>query len=190
MKMNLDKSKQVLAAPLSRRAAFGITALGMAAALLPSPSAIASEKPQASGTVGIEAPRVELAYEALVTISPAVEIGVCPQGTRRYIPITGGSFQGSRITGTILPGGADWQLQRADGVTEIDALYSMKTDDGAVIIVRNRGLISRGGKYFRTVPRFEAPNGPHDWLNQSVFVGTVAGAPQPGTVMVRVFEVL
>jgi hypothetical protein len=90
----------------------------------------------------------------------------------------------------VLPGGADWQLDRPDGVTEINALYSMKTDDGAVIIVRNRGLIVAGGSYFRTIPEFEAPKGKHDWLNQSVFVGSVAGAPQPGAVVVRVFRVV
>lgn len=129
-------------------------------------------------------------FEALVTLLPAVEIGPSSHGIRRYIPITGGTFMGPRIRGSVLPGGADWQLERPDGVTEVDALYSIKTDDGAVIIVHNRGLLSEGGSYFRTVPQFEAPRGPYDWLNKSIFIGSVAGAPRPGAVVVRVFRVL
>lgn len=134
--------------------------------------------------------QTEFAYEALVTISPAVEAGRTSRGTRRYIPITGGTFQGPNIKGVVLPGGADWQLVRPDGVTEVDALYSIKTDDGAVIVVHNRGLITAGGAYLRTVPQFEAPQGTHDWLNKSVFVGSLSAAPQPGAVVIRVFKVL
>ena len=132
----------------------------------------------------------EFVLEALVTLEPAVQIGPSADGVRRYIPITGGTFHGPRIQGVVLPGGADWQVDRVDGVTELDALYSIKTNDGAVIIVRNRGLYVDKGAYFRTVPEFKAPRGPYDWLNKNVFVGSVAGAPQPNAVVVRVFRVL
>lgn len=131
----------------------------------------------------------EFVYEAEVTISPAVEVGPGAHGKRRYIPITGGTFIGPKIRGVILPGGADWQTERADGVTEVDALYSVKCDDGTVIIVHNRGLIA-GGNYLRTTPQFDAPKGPHDWLNRSIYVGSVSGSPKPGTVIIRVFRVL
>ena len=134
--------------------------------------------------------QTEFAFEALVEIQPAVEVGPSSRGTRRYIPITGGTFHGPKIKGVVLPGGADWQLERPDGVLEIDALYSIKADDGPVIVVRNRGIIAPGGAYFRTAPQFEAPKGPHDWLNRAIFVGSVAGAPRPGAVVVRVFRVL
>ena len=133
--------------------------------------------------------QTEFVYEAVVEIAAPVEVGPTPQGTRRYIPITGGTFEGPRLRGTILPGGADWQTSRPDGVTEVDALYSIRTDDGTVIIVHNCGVIAAGG-YMRTAPRFEAPAGPHSWLNQSQFVGSVAGGPRPGTVIIRVFRVL
>ena len=132
----------------------------------------------------------EFVYEAVVEISAAIEIGATPGGTRRYIPITGGTFEGAKIRGTILPGGADWQTSRADGVTELDALYSMRADDGTVIIVRNTGVIVAGGAYMRTAPRFDAPAGPHAWLNEAQFVGSVTGGPRPGTVIIRVFRVL
>ncbi len=134
--------------------------------------------------------QTEFVYEALVTIEAPVEVGATPGGTRRYIPITGGTFEGAKIRGTILPGGADWQTSRPDSVTEVDALYSIRADDGTVIIVRNQGVITAGGAYMRTAPRFEAPNGPHAWLNQAQFVGSVSGGPRPGTVIIRVFRVL
>jgi len=132
----------------------------------------------------------EFVYEAIVEIGAAVEVGPTARGQRRYIPITGGTFQGDAIHGVVLPGGADWQTQRADGVTEVDALYSIKCDDGTVIIVHNSGVIAENGKYLRTAPRFEAPDGTHAWLNRSQFLGSIAAGPRPGTVAIRVFRVL
>ena len=144
-----------------------------------------------SGSTAPAAPlQTEFVYEAVVTIDPAVDVGATPQGHRRYIPITGGTFEGPKVRGVVLPGGADWQTDRADGVTEADALYSIRCDDGTVVIVHNRGVITARGAYMRTAPRFEAPAGPHAWLNESQFVGSVAGGPRPGTVIIRVFRVL
>lgn len=134
--------------------------------------------------------QTEFVYEAIVEIGAGVDVGEAPTGHRRYIPITGGTFHGARISGTVLPGGADWQTERRDGVTEVNALYSMKCDDGTVLIVHNCGIIAEGGKYLRTSPQIEAPKGPHDWVNQSFFLGSIAGGPRPGTVAIRVFRVL
>ena len=132
----------------------------------------------------------EFVYEAIVEISAAVDVGKTAQGHRRYIPITGGTFHGEKLKGVVLAGGADWQTERSDGATEVDALYSIRCDDGTVIIVHNSGIISEGGKYLRTAPRFIAPEGPHSWLMRSQFVGSVAGGPRPNTVVIRVFRVL
>jgi hypothetical protein len=132
----------------------------------------------------------EFVYEAVVEIGAIVDVGDTPSGHRRYIPILGGTFQGERLRGVVLPGGADWQTVRSDGVTEVDALYTMKCDDGSVVIVHNCGVISEKGKYLRTAPRFEVKSGPHAWLMRSQFVGTVDGGPRPGTVTIRVFRVL
>jgi len=131
----------------------------------------------------------EFVYEAIVEIGAPVEVGRTPAGLRRYIPITGGSFRGDALRGVILSGGADWQTERPDGVTEVDALYSMKCDDGTVIVVHNSGVIAEKGKYLRTAPRFSAPEGPHSWLNRAQFVGSVSAGPRPGTVTIRVFRV-
>ena len=147
----------------------------------------ANENPPPSTPAPLQ---TEFVYEAIVEIGSWVDVGEAPSGHRRYIPITGGTFRGDRIQGVVLPGGADWQTERPDGVTEVDALYSMKCDDGTVLIVHNSGIIAEGGKYLRTSPHVEAPKGPHDWLNRSFFLGSIAGGPRPGTVAIRVFRVL
>ncbi|MCB0991222.1 MAG: DUF3237 family protein [Acidimicrobiales bacterium] len=144
-------------------------------------------------TPNAPAPTLELVLTIRADISPAVEVGPSDGGTRRYIPIVGGSFDGRGLTGEVLPGGADWQLDRPDGITEIDAHYSIRAEDGTVIIVRNRGIADRTrpggqGPYLRSSPRFHAPAGPHDWLNRSVFVGTITPAADRSHVMVRVYE--
>ena len=82
----------------------------------------------------VVAPTTELAIELYVAISPAVEVGASDHGTRQFIPITGGRFRGDGIRGEVMAGGADWQLSRPDGVREVNALYSLRADDGAVII--------------------------------------------------------
>src|SRR5690606_17166604 len=116
-------------------------------------------------------------------------------GTRQFIPITGGRFVGANgLRGEVMAGGADWQLRRPDGVTEVLAIYSIRTDDGAVIEVDNRGIIvppaAPGGRAFiATTPRFHAPQGPYEWLNKTAFVGTITPNPAGGAVIIRVFKV-
>jgi hypothetical protein len=142
---------------------------------------------------GVAPPGTELALELYVAITPAVAIGASDDGTRRFIPITGGRFSGNGIKGEVMAGGADWQLTRPDGVTEVKALYSIKTDDGAVIVVDNQGIIvpaSGGIGYARTNPQFHAPQGKYEWLNKTLFVGTITPSPQGGAVIIRVFKVL
>jgi hypothetical protein len=139
-----------------------------------------------------------------VEVGPIRDLGPTPHGRRRIVEIGGGTAKGPRLEGKIVPGGADWQYVRGDGVLELEARYSIRTRDGTEIAVVNRGLrraspeimerMSRGEAvdpalvYFRTVPTFEAPAGPYDWLNRSVFLATAARLPDK--VQIRVFEVL
>jgi hypothetical protein len=184
--MEQEKNSEYESAVLDRRSL--IRMAGAAAALVASGRvAIGDDKKSAAPAV---VPLLtEFVYEALVEIQPAVEVGPSSHGTRRYIPITGGTFAGPRIKGIVLPGGADWQLERPDGAVQVDALYSIQTDDKAVIIVHNRGLIV-GTSPIRTVLEFEAPKGQYDWLNKAIFVGSLTGASRPGTVVIRAFRVL
>ena len=131
------------------------------------------------------------------------ELGETPQGRRRIIGITGGRFSGERLSGRVLPGGADWQLVRADGVADLDARYTLETEDGALIYVRNRGYrhgpaavltkLSKGENvdpslyYMRTTPRFETGDARYAWLNRMVCVAT--GARRPAAVELDVYEI-
>ncbi|WP_310462396.1 DUF3237 domain-containing protein [Sphaerotilus sp.] len=125
-------------------------------------------------------PTLEPLYDATVDIGPRRALGRSPLGERFIIDILGGTFEGPRLRGRVLPGGADRQLVRPDGVKELDALYEMETDDGTVITVHNRVLIedpSPDGRYARSVVRLTAPDGPHAWLNRRIFVGTLTPLP-------------
>lgn len=140
------------------------------------------------------APTTKEVLALVVTLEQTVEVGDSDTGIRRYVPITGGYFKGKDMSGVVLPGGADWQLQRPDGVLEIDALYSIKTDDGQTIIIHNVGLASNDplvGKhpYIRTVPQFKAPKGKYDWLNKRIFTGTITPIEGKHAVVIRVFQV-
>ncbi|MEZ5645522.1 MAG: DUF3237 domain-containing protein [Burkholderiaceae bacterium] len=137
-------------------------------------------------------PEVRFAYEAQVDIGERQDLGHAPLGERFLVPILGGTFEGPGLRGTVLPGGADRQLLRSDGVKELDALYEMRTHDGVVITVRNRVLIddtARAGRYARSVLRLTVAAGPYDWLNRRVFVGTLHSLrPARSAVCVRVYE--
>ena len=127
-----------------------------------------------------EIPKMTFVMQLNVTVGPAYSIGDTPLGRRQIIPITGGTFDGPFLRGTVLSGGADYQLLSADGKrTELEAVYSIRTDDGVYIHVRNRGIMvdgtdeSGGGSsfYFKAAPRFEAPaDSEYAWLNNAIFV--------------------
>lgn len=122
--------------------------------------------------------KTEFVLEAKVKISDMINVGESKRGTRRVIPITGGTFSGPKIKGEVLPGGEDWQLVRPDGDTELYARYLLKTDDSVVIQITNQVLMHIGeqGKnfYCKSVIDFEAPNeSKYDYLNHAIFLGTL-----------------
>ena len=89
-----------------------------------------------------EGPQLEYVVELKVKCEGAYQVGQTSHGNRFVIPIVGGTFEGPKMKGTIIPGGADYQLQDNEhGRTEVEAIYSIKTDDGVNIHVRNKGLI-------------------------------------------------
>ena len=117
-----------------------------------------------------ETPQLEFAMQLKVTIGEAYSCGETQHGERIVIPITGGTFEGPKLKGTILSGGADYQLvNKTLKRTELEAIYCIKTDDGVCIHIRNRGIISDG--YFKCTPQFEAPaDSKYAWLNNALFV--------------------
>jgi hypothetical protein len=141
--------------------------------------------------------------KADITLAPAQELGESPLGRRRIINITGGTFRGERLSGKVLPGGADWQVIRADGVADLDARYTLETSDGALIYVRNHGYrhgpaevlkklaagedVDPSLYYMRTAPLFETGDPRYAWLNRLICVGT--GARRKSSVHLEIFEV-
>ena len=117
-----------------------------------------------------QTPQLEFAMQLKVTTGEAYSCGETQHGQRIVIPITGGTFEGPKLKGTILNGGADYQLvNKALGRTELEAIYCIRTDDGICIHVRNRGIIAEG--YFKCAPQFEAPaDSQYAWLNNALFV--------------------
>jgi Protein of unknown function (DUF3237) len=98
-------------------------------------AAIGNHLPKANPST----PTLEFAFTATITLGIVEEVGETPHGRRRIIAITGGTFEGPGIKGTIEPIGADWQIIRKDNVAELDAQYTLKTDDGVFIFVHNKG---------------------------------------------------
>jgi hypothetical protein len=149
-------------------------------------------------------PTLNFAFEACVLIGTPLDLGMAGGGRKRIVPITGGRITGERFSGEVLPGGADWQMLRPDNVLDVSARYTVRADDGALVSVVNTGyrhgpadildrmaagdMVDPALYYFRTTPRFEAPDDSrHAWLNQSVFLCSAARFSE--RVMLRFFIV-
>jgi len=148
-----------------------------------------------------------LSSQPIFTISAELDairsFGRTPYGERRIINILGGSVTGLRLTGRILPGGADWQIIRGDGVADIKARYTIESDAGALIMVTSEGLrhgppevmasLARGDVvdprlyYFRTIMRFETADASADWLNR--ILALARGQRETRSVRLDVYEV-
>ena len=149
---------------------------------------------------------IELRHVAdlIVLVGNAVEIGETVAGVRRVIPILGGVVSGPRIQGRVLPGGADFQILRKDGVIELDARYIVESEDGSRIFVQNSGLrhgpaeamdrMALGEQvdpaliYFRTTPRFETGDDTYRWLTRHVFAGSAVR--HPDRVELSVYQIM
>jgi|ERR1700722_9554495 Protein of unknown function (DUF3237) len=137
-------------------------------------------------------------------LGEVINVGDVPQGRRRIVPLTGGTFVGPELKGTLVPGAsADWQLVLPDGTTLGDVRYTLATDGGELLYVRSQGVrhgsvevlarLGRGEQVdaseyvFRTSTEIEASAPELDWLNKGVFI-SVAGR-QPETVTYEVYLV-
>lgn len=150
-----------------------------------------------AGAAEPQPPSLRFVFEERVDLEPAEAAGSNPRGAGNRIGITGGTISGPMLQGTVLPGGADWQLIRSDGCSEIVADYFIRADDKSLIHVRNVGLAcgadAERGAYARATPVFTAPVGKHDWLNKSVFTSTIEpvidGEGRLRQVVLRFYEV-
>jgi hypothetical protein len=148
-------------------------------------------------------PVVMYAMTLDVRVGAAEELGDVSRGRRRIVPILGGTFTGPDINGVVLPGGADWQIVRRDGLTELDTRYTLRTDAGSLVYIQNAGIrhappdvmkrllagerVDPAHVYFRTVPVFETSAPELQWLTRAIFVGT--GERYPDEVIIHVWRV-
>ena len=127
-----------------------------------------------------------------------------PLGKRLFIPVTGGTFSGERLSGVVQTGGSDFQLVRQDGVAELDVRVTLRTDDGVTIQLKGHGIrhatpqvfarimsgadVNASEYYFREALFFEAPVGRHEWLNRIIAIAK--GGRTKSEVFIDAYEVL
>ena len=138
------------------------------------------------------------------TLGEPLELGDIARGKRRIVPLTGGTFTGRELNGTLLPGSsADWQIVLPDGTAFGDIRYTLQTDNGDLLYVQSRGVrhgsadvlarLARGqdvdaSEYtFRTSTQIETAAAGLEWLNKGVFISV--GARQPGGVIYETYLV-
>lgn len=148
-------------------------------------------------------PHLEFACELVVELSRPHEMGECPAGARRIIPIVGGTADGPLIAGRILDVGADWQTVLAGGIADLDARYAIETHDGAVIEVISRGIrhappgvaariaageaVPPSDYYMRSAIRLESGHPRYLWVNRALFLAS--GGKVGTTVRLCVYRV-
>lgn len=161
--------------------------------------------PHSADAQAHDTPQLEHVFDLAVRVATPVDLGESEGYRRRTIPILDGTVSGPRFRGTVMPGGADWQRVRiADGLTRLVATYALRHEDGTIVHVENSGIRRASAEvmarlnagqsvdpalvYFRTAPKFDAPAGPHDWLNDSIFI--CSGRRRPNDVQVAFYRVL
>jgi hypothetical protein len=131
-------------------------------------------------------PHLEQLYDMHVDLEAPQVIGQTPMGMRQVFIVKGGTFEGPKLKGTILPGGGDWATIRPDGALQLDVRATVRTDDGAMIYAYYSGYIHPvatamraaagedvllGEYYFYTAPVFQTGAPQYDWLNRTVAIG-------------------
>jgi hypothetical protein len=163
--------------PISRRSFTKLSAL-VPAALLPHSFEQASEL------------QSEFLLELTIDAAKPHEVGL-PRAGRLVVPVAGGSFDGPRLKGTIIPPAGDWISERSDGSRVLDVRALLQTDDAETIFMFWRGVAytqSDGSLFARILPMFETQSAKYAWLNNVVGVGVYR--PIPGKIRYRVFRIL
>jgi hypothetical protein len=155
-------------------------------------------------SIQLPEPRLTKIYRLEVNLGSVLEVGVVPQGRRRIVPQTGGTFTGPALNGKLVPGAsADWQIIIADGTAFGDIRYTLETDRGDFLYVQSRGVrhgnaevLARLGRsedvdpseyVFRTSTQIETAAADFDWLNKGVFISV--GARKPDGVIYETYLV-
>lgn len=139
---------------------------------------------------GIPAPETgTLIFTAEVPLDRVADIGRTQYGRRQVAVGQQGTVTGTKLTGTVMTGGLDFELALANGVIEIEQILVLRTADGKYVYVRNAGT-GADAKDVRIVMDFEAPNGSDvAWLNTGTYVARRVLNPAAKTMTLRVYEV-
>ena len=139
----------------------------------------------------MQVPAIELAFHVRLDFAEGPRTRFLPAGkqfTRGFVGLVGGEVSGPRLSGKVVPhSGGDWPRIWDSGLIEFEAHYMLEAADGTPIYIQNRGIawsnpdvlakieageaVAAEDSYCRVTPQFEAPEGPHDWLNRTIFVG-------------------
>jgi Protein of unknown function (DUF3237) len=155
-------------------------------------------------TAELPQPRLTLVYRLEASLGRPLDLGDTPQGHRRIVPQTGGTFAGPDIEGELLGGtSADWQVLQPDGTSLADLRYTLQIKDGGLLYVRSRGVrhgdpgvlarLARGedvaaSEYtFRLSTAIETAVPRLDWMNKGVFISV--GGRQPAGVIYETYLV-
>lgn len=155
----------------------------------------------------VAAVKLEHLLDVVVDLQPQLDFKVGPVGRRIFFGAAGGAFEGPRVRGEVLPGGGDWALFRSDGAMTPDVRLTLRTHDGALILMtyggrwvtpaelrgdmadpKKRHEVDPAKYYFRTNPLFETGAKAYAWMNDIVCVGS--GYLVEGGVAYRVSQVL
>ncbi len=148
--------------------------------------------------------QTEFVFRLSVEVATPVSVGETGLGVRRQIAISGGELRGPNMRGKILPGGADFQIIRPNGLIDLVARYVVEMDDGALLYIENTGIrtgprealerLTRGEAvdpgliYFRTVPKFETGSDKYRWMMQTLFVASAQR--HQAQVVIDVYKVM
>jgi hypothetical protein len=136
-------------------------------------------------------------------VGELVSLGPGKHGERRYVPLGGGTVDGPELSGRLVEGGVDWQVNRADGVLDIAAHYVIRTGDGALIEVQSDGMrhgpaqvmarlargepVARDEYFFRTLMRFQT--GAPAWVHLNKVMAIAVGQREKGLVVLDVYRI-
>jgi hypothetical protein len=143
-------------------------------------------------------PRLSLIYRLEATLGQPLELGDTAQGRRRIVPLTGGTFFGPELNGTLVPGGsADWQTVLPEGTALGDVRYTLRTDRDDLLYIQSRGVrhgspevlarlahgedVDASEYTFRTSSQIESGARDLAWVNRGVFIG-VGGRQADGVI--------
>lgn len=136
-----------------------------------------------------DAPGLEFAFAMRVKFGRRIKFGRVPAGfVRGFTNVVGGEIEGPLLRGKVIADtGGDWPAYWPNGAVEFSAQYMLQAEDGTQIMLRNRGFryappdvtqrmerldpVEPSEYYMRIAPQFEAPEGPYEWLNRTVFIG-------------------